>query len=166
MSPFTRVLASFTLLAIAGCASAPPPPIAVSGTESSVAGLAGRWVGTYRISDGSRRGFIQFDLSLGNDFATGMVIMQPAALVTMDALAPRGDLPHPAGSELAVKFVHVEKGMVRGQLEPYTEPECACPVLTVFVGRQKGDRIEGTFTIKNTLTGEIRPGSWSVVRQP
>jgi hypothetical protein len=164
---FARVLPLMCVtMALTGCASAPPPPIAVSGAPTSVASLAGRWVGDYRISDGSRHGVVMFDLSPGEHFATGSVIMQPASLATVDALAPRGDLPHPAGPELAVKFVQVENGMVRGQLDPYVEPECACPVLTVFEGRQKVDRIEGTFSIRNTINGETRTGIWSVSRRP
>jgi hypothetical protein len=161
-----KILMLCVAATLAGCASAPPPPIAVSGAPSSVASLAGRWVGDYRIADGSRHGVVTFVLSPGDTFATGSVIMQPAALTTVDARAPRGDLPHPAGSELTVKFVQVENGMVRGRLDPYTEPECACPVLTVFEGRQKGDRIEGTFTIRNTINGDTRVGTWNVARQP
>ena len=153
-------------VALAGCASTPPPPIAVSGPPASVASLAGRWVGDYRISDGSRHGVVTFELSPGDSLATGSVIMQPASQTTVNALAPRGDLPHPAGAELTVKFVRVANGMVRGQLDPYTEPECACPVLTVFEGRLAGDRIEGTFTIRNTINGDTRAGTWAVVRQP
>ena len=158
------VLIAVSLL-LTGCASATPPPIVVSGAPSSVASLAGRWVGVYRISDGSRHGVVTFNLSHGDTLATGSVVMQPAALSTVDALAPRGDLPHPPGMDLRVEFVQVANGMVRGQLEPYTEPECACPVLTVFMGHVEGDRIEGTFTIRNTLNGETRAGDWSVSRQ-
>jgi hypothetical protein len=163
---FSRALPLLSLaVVLAGCASAPPPPIAVSGPPSAVANLAGNWVGDYRISDGSRRGLVTFDLSRGDSVATGNVIMQPASLTTVVALAPRGDLPHPAGSELTVKFVQVANDMVRGQLDPYTEPECACPVLTVFEGHVKGDRIEGTFSIRNTINGDTRTGTWSVVRK-
>jgi hypothetical protein len=164
---FARTLCTLCLtVAMAGCASAPPPPITVSGAPPSVASLAGRWVGDYRISDGSRHGVVTFNLSPGDNLATGSVIMQPASLVTVDALAPRGDLPHPPGAELTVKFVQVENGLVRGQLDPYTDPDCACPVLTVFEGRQRDDRIQGTFTIRNKITGDTRLGSWSVTRQP
>jgi hypothetical protein len=165
MAPRRLYLACLAV-ALSGCASTPPPPIAVSGAPSAVAGLAGRWAGDYRISDGSRHGVVLFNLARGDNYATGSVIMQPASLATVDALAPRGDLPHPPGSELTVKFVQVANGMVRGQLEPYTEPDCACLVRTVFEGRLKGDRIEGTFTIRNTVTGEIRAGDWRVTRQP
>lgn len=156
------VLSLGLAVALTGCASAPAPPIKVSGTPSSIANLAGRWVGDYRISDGSRRGVVLFDLAPGDSVATGNVIMQPASLATANSLAPRGDLPHPQGSELTVRFVQVESGMVRGELEPYVEPECACTVITVFEGRRKGDRIEGTFIIKNTVTKETKAGDWRV----
>ena len=149
-------------LTLAGCASAPPPPIAVTGTPSSVARIAGRWVGDYRLADASRHGVVLFDLKPGEDFATGSVIMQPASLTNVNSLAPRGDLPHPQGSELTVRFVEVANGMVRGELEPYVEPECACRVVTVFEGRRRGDRIEGTFIIRNTVTGETKAGDWRV----
>jgi hypothetical protein len=154
-------------LPVLGCSSAPSPsPIAVSGAPSSIAALAGRWAGDYRVSDGGRHGVITFDLGSGDSLATGSVIMQPLSQTTAEALAPRGDLPHPAGAGLSVRFVQAENGMVRGKLDPYTDPECACTVITEFEGRQKGDRIEGTFTIRNTLNGATRAGTWTVARQP
>ena len=63
-----------------------------------------------------------------------------------------------------MSFVQVDNGLVRGRLAPYTDPECGCIVDTVFDGRVTGDRIEGSFTIKNTLTGTTREGRWSVKR--
>ncbi len=148
-----------------GCASTPAPQIAVSGAPTSVAGLAGVWVGDYRLSDGSRHGVVTFDLLPGDSVATGSVIMQRASLNTMDPLAARRDSPGSTSADLTVKFVQVAGGTLRGELDPYTDPDCACPVLTVFEGRHKGDRIEGTFTIRNTINGERRVGDWSVTRQ-
>jgi hypothetical protein len=154
------------VLVLAGCSSAPTPDIAVSGASASVEGLAGRWTGTYRLADGARRGVVSFDLAKGDATATGSVIMQPASQTTGDALAPRGDIAHPEGAGLAVRFVDVANGRVRGELDPYTDPDCACTVNTVFEGRQQGDRIEGTFTIRNPANGTTRKGDWSVSRRP
>lgn len=73
---FSRALPLLSLaVVLAGCASAPPPPIAVSGPPSAIANLAGLWVGDYRISDGSRHGIVTFQLSRGDSLATGNVIM-------------------------------------------------------------------------------------------
>jgi len=154
------------ILLLAGCSGAPAPKIRVSGAPSAVATLAGRWTGNYRISDGTRRGVVEFDLAPGDTAATGSVIMQPRSQATDETLAPRGDLPHPVGAALTVRFVEVANGLVRGELDPYTDPDCACMVHTVFEGRQKGDRIEGTFSIRNTATGTSQTGEWSVSRQP
>lgn len=153
-------------LPVLGCSSSPSPtPIEVSGAPTSIAALSGRWTGDYRVADGGRHGVISFDLGAGDSLATGSVIMQPLSQTTNDALAPRGDVPHPAGAGLSVRFVRAEHGLVRGKLDPYTDPDCACTVVTEFEGRQMGDRIEGTFTIRNTLNGATRAGTWSVARQ-
>lgn len=157
---------ALVVLFVAGCSSAPDPNIAVQGAPMSVASLAGTWSGTYRIADGSRRGVVRFDLAPRDSVATGSVIMQPGSQTTNDALAPRGDVPHPEGAGLVVRFVRVANGRVRGELDPYTDPECACTVHTVFEGRVKDRSIEGTFVIKNDRDGTTRAGDWSVTRQP
>ena len=156
------------LLVLTGCANSSNPPISVGGAPPAVASLAGQWDGQYRTVDGGRRGTIKFDLAQGDTVATGNVIM--ASTVEAPASPGAGAAPtgapaaRPATEALSVRFVQVDNGVVRGRLAPYTDPECGCTVDTVFDGRVKGDRIEGTFTIRNTLTGTTREGRWSVQR--
>ena len=155
----------FFPLLFVGCASAPLPPLTVSGEPASVAALSGHWTGNYRLSDWARQGIVTFDLEPGDTLAAGSVLLQsPSPATAAEGVSHVGQA-QPAGLELSVKFVHVEDGMVRGQLDPYIDPDWACPVLTVFIGRQEGDRIHGIFTICNTINGDTRTGTWSVERK-
>ena len=165
MTPLRWIPLLVSTLLFPGCASAPLPPVSVSGAPASVAALAGHWTGNYRLSDWARHGIVTFDLPPGDTLAAGSVLMQAPSQAMADGSAPHAGQAHAAGPELSVKFVQVANGMVRGQLDPYIDPDCACPVLTVFIGRQEGDRIEGTFTIRNTISGDTRTGIWSVERQ-
>ena len=167
--PKTIILFPLILMLFAGCASTSKnTPIAVGGVPSAVASLAGQWDGQYRTVDGGRRGTITFNLGKGDSLATGNVIMASTVEAPVSAgagTAPQGTpVPRPATEALTVNFVQVENGLVRGRLAPYTDPECGCTVDTVFDGRLKGDQIEGTFTIRNTLTSTTREGRWSVRR--
>jgi hypothetical protein len=162
------VLIPAALWLFAGCASTAPKPISVGGAPPSVAELAGQWDGQYRTVDGGRRGTIRFDLAKGDTVATGNVFMSTSFEAPMSpgagAAPPGAAPPRPATEALSVNFVQVDNGLVRGRLAPYTDPDCGCTVDTVFDGRVNDDRIEGTFTIKNTLTGTTREGRWSVQR--
>jgi hypothetical protein len=153
------------ILVGAGCSGAPSPAIPVRGPSDSIALLAGSWVGDYRLADGSRRGSITFTLASGDSSATGNVIMVPARTT-----APTPDqIGRPATEQpLEVSFVRAQSGMVRGSLRPYTDPDCGCEVQTTFEGKQSGDNIEGTFTIRPVTVSTdkgTRSGRWSVTRK-
>lgn len=168
MLPDSRLLGLLAAVIVgAGCSSAPPPPIPVTGTPNAVAGLAGSWTGDYRLSDGTRRGVITFSLDPGDSVAAGSVIMSPsgASPGTTDAAGRVVPGAHPQTEPLAVRFIEVQNGILRGRLDPYIDPDCVCPVETVFEGRLNGDRIEGTFVIRNTVEGTTRAGLWSVARR-
>ena len=100
---------------------------------SSVLLLAGKWVGTYEGIESGRKGVIQFDLSQGSTYAEGKVIMN-------------ADDPAKA-TTVPIKFVEAaEKGMVKGVIGPYLEPQLKVQVETEFLGGRRGDVITGTFT--------------------
>ena len=65
---------------------------------------------------------------------------------------------------LTVRFVRIDGGLVRGELEPYIAPDCQCPVTTVFRGAVTGDRIEGTYMTRGPQ-GLVQEGRWSAARK-
>ena len=159
-------------LAIAGAAflaacSGPSTPVPIAGTATDLASLAGEWSGDYSSQQTGRSGSIVFRLTAGTDSATGDVMMSP-----MGGAGPRGAMTPYAPAEtarspqvLAIRFVRVENGRVSGRLDPYTEPECACVLFTVFEGQLRGNVLEGTYTSRVQATGQEQHGRWRVTRR-
>jgi hypothetical protein len=152
----------------AGCASA-PPPIALIGEPEALSALAGNWAGTYRGIDSRRDGSISFSLRAGDTVAYGDVLMIPAGYENHNVWNERehhagATPPHPA--VLTVAFVGVSDGHVTGMLDPYTDPDCNCLVITAFSGRLKdANTLEGTFLTRAPGSAESRRGVWRVTRQ-
>jgi hypothetical protein len=164
-----RMLALAAGLAVAACSRAEPALVPVSG--GGVGALAGEWEGSYASPQTGRGGSIVFRLTAGRDTAEGDVVMVPRG--TAQPLQRAPDAPgaasaaaHPIPEALAIRFVRAEGGRVSGQLEPYRDPDCACPVSTVFEGTVSGDRIEGTFTTRGSPAHGTATGTWRVRRKP
>ena len=150
----------------AAACSARPAIVPVRGGPADVAALAGEWSGTYESLEGRRRsGDIMFQLREGRDTAVGYVIM--TFLSDSPRRRPSGYPAPPIqlSEQLSIAFVRAEGGRVTGQLEPYVDPYCGCRLRTTFVGRLRGNRIEGTFRSEHLESGAITTGEWRVTRR-
>lgn len=144
--------------ALAGACSSnknPAPPVPVEGAPSQLSAMTGRWEGTYSSEATGRTGSIVFELKSGDKVARGDVLMVPK-----DVQDP-GKMPQ----VLNIAFVNADGGVLRGTMDPYTDPSCACQVQTTFVGRLAGDTIEGTFTTTSDGKAPITTGRWKIARQ-
>src|SRR5262245_37577658 len=119
------------LLMIMGCATT-GSSVAVEGNDLDVSLLAGKWEGTYEGSRTGRKGAVSLDLSAGNRFAEGEVLMN--------------SLNEPQNArELTITFMKVGGRKLVGSITPYSDPQCNCTVETEFRGTLTGDTISGTF---------------------
>jgi hypothetical protein len=147
------------------------PPIHLAGRPSDVSALVGDWHGDYvAFGSPSRHGTISFVLEPGDETARGSVVMIPEG-----SHHPyeryRGDLPVIAGQTysplsevLSITVVRIEENMVRGEMDPYWDPDRECVAFTHFYGFIDGRTIEGTFrTTYNAPFGETT-GRWRVTR--
>lgn len=151
------VAAGLALLVL-GCAEAPAPQVAVSGSATALRELAGEWRGEYWSAESGRRGTIRFTLSAQADgSATGEVTMvaEPRG---------RGGQAPPVVEALPIRFVAATDGWVRGALEPYDDPVCGCSLSTTFTGRWRGERIRGEFTSRGGGGHPTQAGRWRVKR--
>ncbi len=162
-----RHFLSLSLLAAGGACSSAPPPVPVVAEAADLAQLAGEWSGAYDSPASGRRGTIVFRLEAGADTAYGDVTMIPRGWTrplgpAEDPAAAAREAPIP--ETLRIRFVRVEGGVVTGTLEPYRDPDCGCPVYTIFTGRVKEDVIEGSFTA-HPGHGPPYQGSWRARRR-
>jgi hypothetical protein len=153
-------------VALAGCAYN-APPVALEGRPADLEALAGDWAGEYE-GDNGRSGSIVFKLVAGEDHAHGDVLMvargasQPfAAWRDPAAEASGSNLPE----VLSIRFVAAEYGEISGALDPYLDPDCRCRALTRFRGRQRGDVIDGTYTLYTEGSPNPAHGTWKVWRK-
>ena len=146
-------------LAAACKSSNPAPEVPVAGGDLSA--LAGRWVGEYSSTETGRTGSIVFELKSGDKVARGDVLMKPK----VDAQNANDKL-RTMPQMLNINFVSATGGVLRGTMDPYTDPSCDCQVQTTFVGRLSGDTIEGTFTTTpQGSSGNITTGRWKMSRE-
>jgi hypothetical protein len=158
------VLMGATLvMALAGCAAA--PPVQVAAAPADVASLAGEWTGAYKGRESNREGTIWFKLVAGEDHAHGDVLMttrdRSEAYTRYQPGEPTGQPDGPRF--LSIRFVAISRGEVSGSLEPYLDPECNCEARTEFRGRQYENTFEGTFVTRRT-TGGTATGRWTAAR--
>lgn len=150
-------------LALAACKSA-PLAVPVVAAPSDLRTLSGRWEGEYDSKErNGRSGTIYFDLKEGRDTANGYVVMtfrrprEPAP-----PMRPRVQAAPPMQSEpLSITFIRARNGLVTGELDRYTDPDCGCRLQTTFSGRIKGNVVSGTFVTRHIDTGTIVRGGWS-----
>jgi hypothetical protein len=158
-------------LLVASCASfSPPIPIATTAADAEM--LAGEWYGDYTVDEPQgRRGTIVFKLVAGEDHAHGDVLMIPAgstrAYERYHGDAPvRGRQTDPPSQVLTIRLVRASGGDVRGQLDPYWDPDRDCPATTTFRGRLVDGVIAGTFSTKFGTGVAEAAGRWRVTRLP
>lgn len=162
-----RILAAAMLAGAVSCAYV-SPPVAVVGSQPDLRELAGEWWGQYR-SEGpiERRGSIHFTLIAGEDHAHGDVLMTPAGSNRPYGrfAGEPGTRQMPATPEtLSIRIVRVEDGAVRGDLEPYWDPDRETTATTTFRGSLREGTIAGTF-ITTFASGALEArGRWVVNR--
>lgn len=149
-----------------GCASSAPQHVTLEATPADVALLNGEWHGDYGSSSSGRRGTILFVLQGTADSAYGEVLMVPAGYSAPRTAAEASEqIRRPIPQVLAIAFVHAEGGTLTGRLEPYRDPECGCPLTTVFTGTlAEPDVIRGSFTTTGPPGHLGGSGDWSVRR--
>jgi hypothetical protein len=148
---------------IAGCRYT-PAVIPVVGEPAEITAIAGRWEGTYTADVTRRSGNITFRISPRGDSASGEVQMYlpDSRNVVVPLDRPAEHLLHAQSLQyLTVRFVAVGGGEVRGELEPYTSPECDCMVRTSFLGLVKNNVISGSFVTRTESSREWF-GRWRV----
>jgi hypothetical protein len=140
----------------------------VSGMQTDVSRLVGDWQGDYNSAESGRRGLITFRLRAGADTAVGDVIMQSrneADPSAPDAQMVPWDALRTTQQALSIHFVFVTADEVSGVLDAYRDPDCGCTLTTTFVGKLRGDTIEGTFHSEGSGMGHIpQNGRWRVKR--
>ena len=156
-----------TLMLSAACALN-PAPVPVSGAAEDVKALVGDWTGQYRSPETGRSGSILFMLEAWHDTAHGDVVMVTReANMTFDDATSEATRRRAANQVLTIRFVRVNGSLVTGTIDPYPAPDCTCDLVTVFHGRLRENRIEGTF--RSHHTGHDMPvqeGTWWVTRTP
>ena len=162
-----RVIRAAAVVTATGCASA-PTPIQLAGRPEALAALVGNWSGEYTGFESKRSGTITFSLREGDTTAFGDVLMIPNGYEQHDVwndyerhrkVAPR----HP--QVVTIMFVGIASQRVTGMLDPYTDPECSCTVVTTFIGRLTSpSALQGTFVTRTPGTPRIQTGTWQAVR--
>jgi hypothetical protein len=146
---------------LATCALA-PDRVPLQGAPGALRELAGEWSGLYDGLESGRSGSILFRISAEGDSATGDVIMVPRGVARGGSVELAA--PPAAAVPLRIGFVQVTQHAVRGELAPYTDPDCGCRLATVFTGTARGDVMDGTFVTILLDTGQRQTGSWRVRR--
>lgn len=163
----SRLIVTALIALLSGACSGNTPPVSVIGSRADLNTLAGEWVGSYEVTDGlSRRGTVDLTLDAGQDTARGAVVMTTLQ-ARGSAGIPQNAMPAPMApfsEALSIKFVRVNGNVINGVLDPYRDPNCGCTLTTTFVGRLKGDEIEGTFTVRHSDSMQRETGWWRATR--
>lgn len=148
------------------------PRAEISANEADLTPLVGKWIGEYSNEETDRTGSIWFTLRAEENCAMGSLEMVAPRLASASAVIAAPDRPIVTGpgnfqakEMLTIHFVRKESNRVLGLLDPYTDPECACTVITSFQGVMSEDRIEGTYSTRSTeLAHSPTVGHWKVLR--
>ncbi len=130
--------------------------------------LEGEWSGDYFSKDTGRSGTIAFTLTAGRNEASGEVLMIPVG--SREPYHPVGfkdkaEVDPQFPELLAIKFVEIMGGKIRGELTPYWDPEFQRRLKTTFEGVLMGDAIEGTFESRMEQSPIYFYGQWKVSRK-
>ena len=131
--------------------------------------LAGHWRGDYTITGRARHGLIEFRLKGLPHEATGDVLMifeRSAWPVT--GMPPKNGVSSqpPLDSQLlAIQFVAADHGMIRGNMEPYWDPDRGCRAWATFLGSVDGRVISGSFISVCDDQMRVLHGRWRVERR-
>ena len=157
------------VLAVLGCScSFAMRPVRFDAGAADWESLTGHWRGDYTITGRDRHGLIEFRLKGLTHEATGDVLMifeRTAWPVT--GMPPKDGMPPqpPLDSQLlAIQFVAVDHGMIRGNMERYWDPDRGCNAWGTFLGSVDGHVISGSFTSVCDDGMRVLHGRWRVER--
>jgi len=163
----TAVFATSALTVLgAGCSFA-MRPVRVDASPLDWDRLSGTWRGQYTVSGQERHGVIEFRLDARAHEAVGDVLLIAPRGWRATGMPPSHTMPRYPGAEtqlLSIRFLAADQGLVRGDLEPYWDPDRECRATAVFSGSVDGDIIAGSFV--SSCEGGLRMlrGSWRIER--
>jgi hypothetical protein len=167
MKSLAHLFAAAGAVSLMACASH-PPGTEVSSSDFDLNPLVGEWRGSSTNAQTGRTGTIAFTLRAGESAASGNIVLipRPDSLLTPAERELVENVGSAARSVLKINFIRKEGGNLSGTLEPYRDPDCACPVTTTFQGSFRDARtIEGTFsTVPSQPGGGVTGGTWKVTR--
>lgn len=152
----------------AGCSYA-MRPVAFAAPHEEWEGLAGDWRGEYTIGGRERHGLIEFRLKALEHQASGDVVMIADRFVwPMAGMPPKDGFPRqpPASTQLlTIRFVEAAGGEIRGNMDPYWDPDRNCRAWASFLGSVDGDVIAGSFISVCDDGARVLGGRWHVERR-
>jgi hypothetical protein len=162
-----RWIVGAALAGAVACASTQEPVVLVSISPADLSRLGGEWAGSYSSPVTGRSGSIAFHLTAADSAHVDVIMIPSATGVPLQrAMNPAQPVRPTEPRDLTIRFVRFEGDRVTGRMNPYTDPDCSCPVLITFEGTVRGNRIEGTFTTRGAPSGAAVTGTWSVERRP
>jgi hypothetical protein len=165
LARFGAIVALSTAVA---CAST-PTPVRLAGHPEALSALTGNWSGRYAGVESRRSGVISFSLRAGDTTAFGDVLMIPNGYEQHNVWTEREHHAKVAPQHpqvLTITFVGIASQRVSGMLDPYTDPDCDCLVLTTFVGRlTSASTLEGTYITRIPGTPRVQTGTWKAERE-
>jgi len=169
MSRLTALLGITTLAVLgAGCSLA-MHPVHVDAHAADWTALAGDWRGDYSITGRDRHGVIEFRLKALEHEAAGDVLMISDRFGwPVTGMPPKDGSPRrpPDFTQLlTIRFVAADRGMIRGTMEPYWDPDRECRAWATFLGSADGDVVTGSFSSICDDRTRILRGRWRVERR-
>lgn len=163
----TSLLSILVLCSLCGCGASSAPAIRVLGDPEEVRSLAGSWSGTFRNTEMRREGKIDFRMSANADSAFGEVTMyldRPDVPIWSHPEGIGGGRSAPPTPWRRIRFVRAEGGHVSGEMEAIYDTQYRRWMVARFVGRRRGDVIEGSYTSRSDDGVYETSGSWRVER--
>jgi hypothetical protein len=156
-----------TVAFVSGCSYA-MRPVAFEAPRAEWERLAGDWRGQYTIGR-ERHGLIEFRLKALEREASGDVLMIADRFGwPMTGMPPRDGFAHqppPSPQLLTIRFVGALGGEIRGNMDPYWDPDRNCRAWASFLGSVDGDVIAGSFISVCDDGARVLSGRWRVERR-
>jgi hypothetical protein len=144
-------------------------PVTFDASRADWERLAGEWRGQYTIGGRERHGLIEFRLKALEREASGDVLMIADRVVwPMTGMPPKDGFPRqppPSQQLLTIRFVGAAGGEIRGNMEPYWDPDRHCRAWASFLGSVDGDVISGSFISVCDDGARVLSGRWRVERR-
>ncbi len=169
MKTFPAWLAIAALISSASCGLA-MRPVRLDASRATWESLAGEWRGEYTMTGHDRRGLIAFRLNAAEQQAAGDVLMIPEHAAwpyePMSHSDPRAPFQTERTSQLlTIRFVSADRGMLRGTMAPYWDPDRECQAWVSFLGSIDGNTIAGSFVSVCEDGVRTLNGRWKVERR-